>query len=270
MEWYYADGKERRGPASDAQMQELASTGKIQPETLVWNSTLPDWKPARETALFPTPGTDAGNQRCIITGKIYPVSLMIKTQHGWVSNEGKDRYYQSLYENVPLPVASGSTNARRDGKKFVIPVAGAQMPPCCVKTGEPVSLDGLKPKTLYWCTPWAALSILISLLIYLILYLVLRKKVVLQIPLSPAGKTIIRKRAFIATGVCLGGIALIILGGVTFDLLAWRIFTGFLGRLGGLLYPSYRERALRVTKVIGDLAWVTGAGPQFLNRLPEF
>lgn len=270
MEWYYADGQEKRGPLPETQIEALITSGVIQPTTLVWNSAFTQWKAARETALFPTLTADASAQRCIITGKTYPVSHMIKTQHGWVSTDGKDRYYQSLRENAPIPTAAGVTNARRAGRKFVIPVEGGQLPWRCVKTGEPVQEHDLKTKTLYWCTPWAALSILLSLLIYLILYLVLRKKLVVQIPLSPAGRSILRKHAFIACGLVIGGIAMAVYGFVNLDTLTWLPFLGILILLVGLIYGVMKANALRVTKIANGEAWLTGACPEFLDQLPEY
>ena len=268
MEWYYADGQEKRGPLSEAEIQALTASGRIQPATLVWNASFTQWKPAQETGFFA--GAESTTQTCLITGKIFPVAQMIKTQHGWVSAEGKDRYYQSLRENVPIPTAPGMTNAKRDGRKIVIPVEGGQLPARCVKTGEPVTEAQIKLKTLYWCTPWAALSILLSLLVYLILYLVIRKKVIVRIPIGATGRSIVRKHALAATGIALGGIAVGVIGGINIDHYGWLIAVGVLMTLTGLIYAVYKANALRVTKVVDREAWLSGASPEFLATLPEY
>ncbi|KAA0139127.1 DUF4339 domain-containing protein [Gimesia chilikensis] len=46
-EWYYSQGGERRGPIDSATLKQLASTGKIQPETLVWRAGMQNWVKAK-------------------------------------------------------------------------------------------------------------------------------------------------------------------------------------------------------------------------------
>jgi uncharacterized membrane protein YjgN (DUF898 family) len=43
MDWYYKDGDAKIGPVSDEQMKQLASQGKIKPETKVWNEITSKW-----------------------------------------------------------------------------------------------------------------------------------------------------------------------------------------------------------------------------------
>ncbi len=43
MDWYYKDGDTKVGPLSDEQMKQLASQGKIKPETKVWNELTSKW-----------------------------------------------------------------------------------------------------------------------------------------------------------------------------------------------------------------------------------
>ncbi len=43
MDWYYKDGDSKVGPVSDEQMKQLASQGKIKPETKVWNEITSKW-----------------------------------------------------------------------------------------------------------------------------------------------------------------------------------------------------------------------------------
>lgn len=45
MDWYYADGQERKGPVGEEEFQRLAQQGVINGQTLVWNDTMSDWKP---------------------------------------------------------------------------------------------------------------------------------------------------------------------------------------------------------------------------------
>src|SRR6478735_2912718 len=48
MNWYYADGYDRKGPFDEAAFAELLSSGQITPDTLVWRPGMPEWKPHRE------------------------------------------------------------------------------------------------------------------------------------------------------------------------------------------------------------------------------
>ena len=54
MNWYYIDGPLRVGPLNETEWVELVKSGKIQPETLVWNDEqVEKWTPYR---LMPPPG----------------------------------------------------------------------------------------------------------------------------------------------------------------------------------------------------------------------
>jgi len=171
MPWYYAEGKERRGPIDDTQFQQLAATGKIAPDALVWKEGMANWQPLRALPATDTAAAPSlpGHQRCIILGKEFPESQMIKTEHGWVSGEAKDTYYQSLREGLAIPVHASETNARRDGTKVVVPVANPRLPARCMKTNQPVSAAEQKEKPLYWATPWIYLTLFIGWIITLIL-----------------------------------------------------------------------------------------------------
>lgn len=272
MEWFYADGNERKGPVDDAQLTALIAANTIRRDTLVWNKSFAAWQPAEASGLFaPNP---AGTKVCFITGKTFPVSQMIETEHGWVSAEARDTYYQCLREGVPFPVAEGASNARADGSKIVIPVKGGQLPMHCVKTNQAVSAADLKRKKLYWCTPFVFIAILLNLLIVIILYYIFRKKVQLDIPISPEGKRIIRKHAFISIGTALGGVLVVILGAAftstSSPAFGGLILLGVLLCLGGLIYAGRKAAALRVAKVKNGEAWLAGACPEFIASLPAY
>lgn len=46
QEWYYAQGDLKVGPISEAELKELADTGKLSANDLVWKDGMPDWRPA--------------------------------------------------------------------------------------------------------------------------------------------------------------------------------------------------------------------------------
>lgn len=53
-EWYYAKGNDKHGPVSSKQLKQLARTGELLPNDLVWKEGAPDWKPAKLlNGLFP-------------------------------------------------------------------------------------------------------------------------------------------------------------------------------------------------------------------------
>ncbi len=46
--WYYADNGQPCGPLSEEVFAQLVRDGRIQAQTLVWNETMPDWRPYGE------------------------------------------------------------------------------------------------------------------------------------------------------------------------------------------------------------------------------
>jgi len=48
MNWYYVQDSDRVGPVDDGELERLVAAGKVLPETLVWNETLPGWTPLRD------------------------------------------------------------------------------------------------------------------------------------------------------------------------------------------------------------------------------
>lgn len=256
-------------------MLSLIANGRITRQTLVWRKGMPTWQPAQDTELFGAPplpsaiAPAAAQHRCIITGKLYPASQIIQTPDGPVSHEGKDLYYQSRREGVPVPVANGVSNARADGKYVVVPAANPHLPPRCVKTNAPVTAAESKHKTLYWYPPLIAVTILLNLLIFLILYLVFRKKIVLDIPVSPAGRKIVRQHAFIAWGAVLLGLVCLFIG-IAEPTLVAIILLAFPLIIAGLIYGAFKATLLRAAKMRHGEVWLAGASREFLDSLPPY
>ncbi len=48
LEWYYAKGNKQHGPATAAELKQLAAAGQLKPDDLVWCEKLDDWTPARK------------------------------------------------------------------------------------------------------------------------------------------------------------------------------------------------------------------------------
>ncbi len=48
-QWFYSDAQQQQlGPVTFAQIQQLAATGQIQANTLIWNEGMPNWTPANQ------------------------------------------------------------------------------------------------------------------------------------------------------------------------------------------------------------------------------
>ena len=50
MNWFYVDNGKQAGPVDDLQLQQLAGTGVIQPDTLVWREGMANWQPYNQVA----------------------------------------------------------------------------------------------------------------------------------------------------------------------------------------------------------------------------
>jgi uncharacterized RDD family membrane protein YckC len=48
MTWYYVEAGQQQGPVDEATLNNLAATGRITPETLVWKEGMANWQPYRE------------------------------------------------------------------------------------------------------------------------------------------------------------------------------------------------------------------------------
>jgi hypothetical protein len=272
MEWFYAEGQSRKGPVGDAELSALVASGTIKPDTLVWNVSFTDWRPASVAGVIPPAlgsSPAAESHVCIVTGKTFPASQMIQTEHGWVSAEGRDTYYQCLREGVPI--STSSPNARADGRRIVVPATGARLPLRCIKTNEPVTEADVRARTLWWCPPLVIFTILLNLLITLILYFVLRKSVKLDIPLSRRGRQIVRRNALIAFAAGALGFALVIFPIASGEerYLVW-LPAGAVVVIGALIFGALQGTALRIVKFKNQEVWLAGAGRDYLASLPRY
>jgi len=57
-QWYFAENGQQQGPVNSAQLAQLAASGRVQPNSLVWREGLPQWIPASSLkGLFPAQRT---------------------------------------------------------------------------------------------------------------------------------------------------------------------------------------------------------------------
>jgi hypothetical protein len=58
-QWFYAEGKERRGPFSIDQLKQMVGFGQLKPTTMIWRTGMASWMAAAQVSeLFPSTVTD--------------------------------------------------------------------------------------------------------------------------------------------------------------------------------------------------------------------
>jgi uncharacterized RDD family membrane protein YckC len=148
MNWYYVEAGQQAGPVSEAELLNLAQTGKVQPDTLVWCEGMANWLPYREarpgagtTAPAATPagltlaaspasagassaaGSGAGEVVCVECGNIFSKDNAIQYGTSWVCANCKPTFVQKLKEGASLPVMAGTMDYGgfwiRLGAKFI-------------------------------------------------------------------------------------------------------------------------------------------------------
>lgn len=270
MDWYYASKGARQGPVDELALRTLIAQGAVDGTTLVWNSTMKDWVPLSATSLA-TVSIPEGHAQCIVNGRVFPQSQMFLSEHGWVSAEAKDTYYQSLREGIaPNRAIGGSFTAWRDGKRMVIPVSGGELPPRCVKTNAPVSPAEVRHRTFFWAPTWIIVTILLSWIITIILYFVMRKKVIVPLPLSAEANRRINTGKWSAAGGAALGFVVIIAGAIQIETNPALIIGGVVLLLASLIVGLRFGRLLSITKIDNGRAWVNGVHPDYLASLPPY
>jgi hypothetical protein len=138
MNWYYVDGGQQAGPVDVAQLAALASTGKIQSDTLVWREGMAGWvpygeavpggAPVPEIGVPPNPGTvAAGGLICCECGRAFGPDEVIRHGEKWVCAACKPIFLQRLREGVALAGAAprgAATEADLLARDYEVDVGG--------------------------------------------------------------------------------------------------------------------------------------------------
>jgi uncharacterized RDD family membrane protein YckC len=77
VDWHYAENGRQTGPVSEDQLRQLAHTGVVTPDTLIWRAGMAEWKPFREAVpgVPPPLPAFAGPQRpCNSCGRLFAAS----------------------------------------------------------------------------------------------------------------------------------------------------------------------------------------------------
>lgn len=126
MNWFYADNGQQRGPVSEAEFDSLASSGAIQPSTLVWCEGMAAWKPLSEVrpavaapagsppavpvegAAAPVAVLGAGMVACSVCGKAFTEDQVIRFGPTIVCGGCKPVFLQRLREGASTSTGGGS------------------------------------------------------------------------------------------------------------------------------------------------------------------
>lgn len=112
MSWFYAEGTTQRGPVNEDELQRLASSGGVGPETLVWREGMAAWIPAGRQAphLFGAPGVTpvaapapVATARCVACGGTFPRKDMVAYAGSLVCASCRDPFFQKIREGVSTP-----------------------------------------------------------------------------------------------------------------------------------------------------------------------
>jgi hypothetical protein len=164
-----------------------------------------------------------------------------------------------------LGVGRADGSSWRDGKVLVT-LRDAELPPCCVKCGQPVV--EMKRRSFYWHHPALYLIALCALLVYLIVAIIVRRKATVTLGLCAEHRRRRRMGIAVGWGSALAGIALAITGGSLES--CGLMSAGLLIFLGGIIAGMFMARVLYPERIDKDFARLKGCGEAFLAMLPEF
>lgn len=168
--------------------------------------------------------------------------------------------------NEPIS-ADASGNAWRSGSDLVVN-AQAELPERCVKCNAPAERRRFQ---LTWHTPLAYLGLLGGLIPYIILALVLQKKLTVHVGVCRDHTRKRRRVILLGTLGFLAGLGLLIFGGISLRPPTSGIvmLSGFVLLLGSAIYGAAASRIVWPKKIVNQVAWLKGAGPEYLAELPE-
>lgn len=280
MQWYYEKDGTRVGPVADAELDNLARSGVVRADTLVWHDGMSDWKPLGEMRPSPPPSlppvlpsaaaTAPGEAPCCECGRPFPKEDMISYQNLWVCASCKAVFFQKVQEGATI----ATSNIWRDRKVLVMGL-NATLPDRCVKCNEPTPGRRLKRK-LYWNPPgfYVALVVLfivcklIGLIICAVVSAIWGKRATIEVGLCERHARF-RTRAIIGAWLALSlGIGCFVLAGAT-STWGW-IIPGAILFISGIIIGPTLARVVYAKKIDDEHIRLAGPGPKFLDEFPEW
>jgi len=160
--------------------------------------------------------------------------------------------------------------ARRVGAQFVVPRAGAPLPPNCVKCGRPT--QETVNKTYWWHNPLIYLVVLISPVIYVIVALIVRKSCKLSVPVCEEHRSSYKTKRWVGGILMLISIPLWIaiaaIGNGSDDAMGIGVLVFFLAFFVGLIVFAVAS-IVKPSNMDEQTATFKGAGESFLQLLPS-
>jgi uncharacterized RDD family membrane protein YckC len=96
MDWFYAQNGQQLGPVSEAYLGQLARSGAVSPDTLVWHAGMPQWQPfSVASATFETP-----LRFCNSCGNRFPVSDLAMFGESAICLTCQPAYVQRLRQGM--------------------------------------------------------------------------------------------------------------------------------------------------------------------------
>jgi len=266
MNWFYALNGQQAGPVSDAQLDELLRSGKINDDTRVWHEGMADWQPlhaARPATAPPRPSGEPG-VTCAECGGVFAPSEVIMLNRSWVCAGCKPRFLQRLREGAMPSGAAGGW--WRTGKQLVTRPE-TLFPDRCVRCNAPAHGYRLK-RQLYWHPPAYYLFILLNLLIYAIIAICVRKKAIVQIGLCDKHRLRRKWGILVCWLGVLGGLVMLIGGAIQSSGIVALLGIGLL--IGGAIYGGITGARVSAARITQDCVWLKGVNQNFLAELPEW
>ena len=136
MNWYYVEAGQQAGPVDDLQLEALVGSGKIQPDTLVWNEGMTAWTPYKEAV--PAKSEPAGAPPvmtaapagvvCSECGRAFSADQVIRYGERFICAACKPIFFQRLQEGAALGgagIAGKATEADLLARDYQVDVGGS-------------------------------------------------------------------------------------------------------------------------------------------------
>jgi len=269
MEWYYSQQGQPKGPVSQDQLDELARSGVVAAQTLVWRQGQTDWAPYSTVVSGGLPPGSAslvasgGLVVCAECGLGFPKSDTVQIENTIVCAGCKPLFMQKLREGIAAGSASGIW---RSGRKLVTSV-NATFPQRCLRCNAPADGKPIKRK-LYWHPPAVYLALLLGIIVYVVIAMVTRKNALAFVSICQPHRSARRMVILISWLLVLGGIGAGIAGIANES--GWLGGLGGVAFLGGLIFGIVRGRLIVPYKIDKDHMWLGGCGAEFLAGFPEW
>ncbi len=265
MNWFYVVGDQQAGPVSDAELDALFRSGKINQNTQVWREGMTAWQPLSTARPITSPSVSGGEQGvvCAECGRTFPPDEVITLNNSRVCASCKPIFLQRIREGA---MPSGVVGLWRT-KNQLVTRSETPFPDRCVRCNAPANGYRLK-RQLFWHPPAYFLLIFCNLLIYAIVAVCVRKKAIVHIGLCERHR-VGRKRGIVVCWVgVLGGLGMIIGGGMNNSGLV--ILPGIILLLVGIIYGAVTGARISAAKITKENVWIKGVNKDLLAELPEW